>query len=245
MDNPQVSMNSKEKIYQSIDTILVPQGAEYQAVCRGLSGKKHHLPTVKAVPMTYQPLKEYLANWLASEDFRQRPSSGVLLLGLAGSLSAKYSIGTIVIYQTCLRAKASAQIEDRYASDQFLASRLNHCLACDLPSLTAINSDRFIGSVPDKLKLAQQYQADVVDMESAAAFEMLQKAKIPIVVIRAISDDMTQDVPVLNNVIDGKGKLSVLPLTLTLLTHPLAALRLIRGSQEGLNALEKFVNKLF
>jgi hypothetical protein len=38
-------------------TILVPQGAEYQAVCRGLNQVRGSKPTVVAIPMGVQPLR--------------------------------------------------------------------------------------------------------------------------------------------------------------------------------------------
>ena len=245
MDDPQLLVDAKEKIRQSIDTILVPQGAEYEAVCRGLRGKVPHLPTVRAIPMAYRPLKAHLANWLASDDFQQCPASGVLLLGLAGSLSPKYSVGELVIYQKCLKINTSGCPEGVYSSDMSLGSRVNKVMGSDLSSVTAINSDHFIGSIEDKTRLAQQYQADVVDMESAAAFSALEQAKIPIVVIRAISDDIGQNMPDLSGAINSKGELAFLPLGLKMLAHPLAALRLMQGSQKGLAALGKLVNKLF
>ena len=245
MDDPKIFDVFKEKIRQSIDTIIVPQGAEYQAVCKGLRGNKSHSPNVIAVPMTYEPLKDFLLNWLMSQLKQECHISGVLMLGLAGSLSQKYPIGEWVIYQQCLRLNPSTQQVETYLSDPTLSSMLRKVMGADLPWVTGINSDRFISSITDKIKLAQQYQADVVDMESAAAFAVFQEANIPMVVIRAISDDINQDMPDLGDVINTKGELATLPLVLRLLAHPFAGLRLIQGSQTGLKTLEQLVNKLF
>ena len=245
MDDPQLLADSKEKIRQSIDTILVPQGAEYQAVCKGLRGNQSNFPNVIAVPMTYEPLQDFLVNWLMSEAVQEHHISGVLMLGLAGSLSPKYPIGKLVIYQQCLRLNLSTQQVETYSSDGSLSSMLRKAMGAELSWVTGINSDRFIGSIADKIKLAQQYQADVVDMESTAAFAVFQKENIPITVIRAISDDIDHNMPDLGDAINAKGELAILPLALKLLANPSAALRLIRGSQKGLKALEKLVNDLF
>ncbi len=83
------------------DTILVPQGAEYQAVCRGLRGVTGCIPTVLPIPVGMQPLLQYLQQSAASREIQARKSR-VLVMGLCGSLSDRYAVGDIVLYQDCL-----------------------------------------------------------------------------------------------------------------------------------------------
>jgi len=84
-------------------TILVPQGAEYQAVCRGLNQVRGSKPTVVAIPMGVQPLRQYLQQLVGD-----RPTN-VLLMGLCGSLSPKYGVGDLVLYQSCPYRESSQE----------------------------------------------------------------------------------------------------------------------------------------
>ncbi|MBG1267203.1 phosphorylase, partial [Nostoc sp. WHI] len=84
-----------------IDTILVPQGAEYKAVCRGLSGITGSIPTVLPIPVGMKPLLKYLHASQGNEQFLAAKSR-VLIMGLCGSLSDRYTVGDIVLYEDCV-----------------------------------------------------------------------------------------------------------------------------------------------
>jgi len=94
-----------------INTILVPQGAEYQAVCRGLSPINAPQPQVIAIPIGCEPVTRYLAKWQKSEQFLTHPQPNILLMGLAGSLSPQYHLGDIVLYQDCVYPVISSPVE--------------------------------------------------------------------------------------------------------------------------------------
>ncbi len=83
-------------------TILVPQGAEYKAVCRGLSRVKPPIPLVVPIPVSPKPVTRYLERWQQAGHFLKYPKPKVLLMGLCGSLSPHYAIGDIVLYQDCV-----------------------------------------------------------------------------------------------------------------------------------------------
>ena len=81
----------------SINTIVVPQGAEYQAVCRGLA--KANLDTVQviAIPIGVK----YMAQVLSDYSEQINSSANVLIMGLCGSLSDSHHVGDSVLVKSC------------------------------------------------------------------------------------------------------------------------------------------------
>ncbi|WP_424100902.1 phosphorylase [Moorena producens] len=87
-----------------ITIILVPQGAEYQAICRGIkqiTGRPK--PMILSIPMGAELVTKYLETWLqTTTNFPEHSQPKVLLMGLCGSLSRNYSVGDIVVYNDCV-----------------------------------------------------------------------------------------------------------------------------------------------
>jgi len=213
--------------------ILVPQGAEYKAVCRGLGQTKKAIPQVLSIPVGMQPFTEYLQQW----DKQQSPSR-VLVMGLCGSLRQGYAVGDIVLYQHCTY-RGELQECDRTFTTQFY-SRLSHKFSV----VKGLTSDRIIWSATEKSSLAETSASDVVDMESFAAVKFFQQMGIAVAVLRVVSDDCQHDIPDLTAAISADGSLQTLPLAWGLIRQPLAATRLIRGSLHGLKVLEKVTQSL-
>lgn len=235
---------SRELIACNIDTIIVPRGAECLAVRWGLRGKTAPYPRILAVPMGYQPLNTYLETWLQSRSFLSQPPVGVLLLGLGGSLSPEYQIGGVTIYQGCTDAASTAGSQYRPCNPR-LTALLQAALAGEASLVQGLTGNRLVSSAREKAELARQYRAGVVDMESAAALAVLERAAIPVAVARTISDDCQQDLPNLAAAISPDGSLKPLPLGIAMLQRPAAAAQLIWGSLRGLQALENLVSKLY
>ena len=80
-----------------IDVIIVPQGAESQAVKKGLKNLKIQAPLIIAIPMGVKQIEETL---LKQKFWQARPKN-VLMMGLCGSLSPQHSVGDAVLYQDC------------------------------------------------------------------------------------------------------------------------------------------------
>ncbi|MGL6342830.1 MAG: hypothetical protein ACRC80_27285, partial [Waterburya sp.] len=92
----------------AIDTIVVPQGAEYQAVCRGLKQARRQKedlyqveqvknPEVVSIPIGMNNVQQVLADRV----FKVTKPQTVLIMGLCGSLVPQYSVGDAVLYQSC------------------------------------------------------------------------------------------------------------------------------------------------
>ena len=223
------------------DTVLVPQGAEYQAVKKGLQ-KAHSALQVLPIPVGFQAVTHTLYQGSLAEQFQQRSPQGIIILGLAGSLSPQLTKGQVVLYraiqslsgpQTRLGAWNLETVTD------FL-SRLNQPITL----VNALNSDRVITQAQEKFHLGETYQAQVVDMEGAALSQYGQKNQIPMVMLRVISDDVDQSLPDLSQVYNTQGDLQPWLLAKALFQQPLAGLNLITGSLFALNKLEQLATQL-
>lgn len=217
-------------------TILVPQGAEYQAVCRGLRRIKKP-PIVRPIPVGAAPVARYLKQLQQDHPFSAQ--SPVLLMGLCGGLTPGYPVAAGVLYQECV----SALTGKSFGCDRRLTEAIQQRLA--LPQVRGVTSDRVITTPIEKQQLAQQYQAEVVDMEGVAALEFLHAIGVAVAMVRVVSDGCHDAIPDLSAAFDEEGTLQPQRLASSFLKEPVAAFHLIRGSLSGLKALQKLVSDLF
>ncbi|MDZ8031364.1 phosphorylase [Nostoc sp. DedSLP04] len=217
-----------------INTILVPQGAEYKAVCRGLSGITASIPTIVAIPVGMKPLLKYLqqAQFLT-------PKSRVLIMGICGSLSDRYTVGDLVLYQNCIYQGKQQEC------DRTFTAQLHSSLSEKVSLVKSLTSDRVIWSAAEKRHLGKTLAADVVDMEGFTALEFFNAAGVSVAMLRVVSDDCQHNIPDLTPAINSDGSLNPFPLAIAMLRQPFAATRLIRGSLTALKVLEQVTNRLF
>jgi nucleoside phosphorylase len=201
--------------------ILVPRGAEYQAVLRGLARRDKRMgnlsvkTTATAIAI---PAGTAAKTWLAVEFSFENPAH-VLSLGLCGGLSDRTPVGTVVIYNA-----------------PELAQKLG------FKSVRGRTIDRVLCLAKEKRDLAQT--ADVVDMESQHIVTYCRRAGLGVRVIRVVSDDTSGDLPDISAAIDGTGHLRPWALMVAFGKDPIAAVRLIRGSLRALKRLELAVSQL-
>ena len=217
-----------------IDTIVVPQGAEYQAVCRGLQLADAEPIQIITIPIGTKNIGQILASY--SQQLAQ--SRRVLIMGLCGSLTESYNIGDGLLVKSCLNLESN-QIN----LDSGLTAMLQDILSVEV--VTGLTSDRIITQAKEKLMLSQQYPVSVVEMEGYGYVAQLQQQGISVAMLRVVSDGLTGDLPDLSNAIDHQGDLKVIPTAIAFLKQPIAAMRLIRGSLTGLKTLEQMTAKLF
>ncbi|MEH2128877.1 5'-methylthioadenosine/S-adenosylhomocysteine nucleosidase family protein [Nostoc sp.] len=217
-----------------INTILVPQGAEYKAVCRGLNSVTGSIPKVVPIPVGMKPLLKYL-----QQGQFLTPKSRVLIMGICGSLSDRYTVGDIVLYQDCVY---QTQLQE---CDRTFTTQLHSCLSEKVSLVNSLTSDRLIWSAPEKRHLGETLAADVVDMEGFTALEFFNAAGVSVAMLRVVSDDCQHNIPDLTPAINSDGSLNPLPLAIAMLRQPFAATRLIRGSLIALKVLEQVTNLLF
>jgi nucleoside phosphorylase len=216
----------------SIDTIVVPQGAEYQAVCRGLQQAKNEIQVI-SIPIGTKNVAGILANFSKQLNNSQR----VLIMGLCGSLDRLYRVGDVVLVQSC-------QDLDRHRVelDLELTAQIQTKLSVDL--VAGLTSDRLIFRAEEKLQLSQEYPVSVVDMEGYGYVTWLQQRGIAVAMLRVVSDDLGGNIPDLSSAIDPDGNLRMIPMAIAFGQQPVAAIRLIKGSLTGLKTLRQITTKL-
>ncbi|MGL5939989.1 MAG: phosphorylase [Waterburya sp.] len=235
----------------AINTIVVPQGAEYQAVCQGLKQARRQRaedrrqrgglnqveqvnnPQVVSIPIGINHVKKILEDRV----FKVTKPQTVLIIGLCGSLVPQYSVGDPVLYQSCWN------FDHEFLNlDTSLITMIQQKLAVDL--VTGLTSDRLIHQSKEKQKLSQQYPVSVVDMEGYGYIKELQQRGISVAMLRVVSDDLAGNIPDLTKAIDQDSNLQKLLMAIALLQQPVAATRLIKGSLTGLKILQQVTYQL-
>jgi len=211
--------------------ILVPKGAEYNSVCRGVKAATS-APLVLSVPVGVKALTQYLEN-----DFSLSPSR-VLIMGLCGSLSPKIKVRDVVLYENC---RYGGEVLE---CDRSFTSQLYNHLKTKVALVKSLTSNSVVYSASEKRSLAETYAAEVVDMEGFAALNVLSKRGISVAMLRVVSDDSQHDIPNLNSAIDDKGNLQPLLLAKEMITQPIAALNLIKGSLTALKLLQQVASEI-
>ncbi|MGJ5675692.1 MAG: nucleoside phosphorylase [Nostochopsis sp.] len=228
----------------SIQAILVCQGAEYQAVCRGLSRVNGYKPLVIPIPVGGKPVHTYLQKSQEIKEILNHPRSKVLVMGLCGSLQPRYQVGGIVLYTDCIYQKNTGEILVS-SCDSTLTASLQHDLQEKAAVVKAFTSDRMIWLSSEKRHLGQTLAADIVDMEGFAVLQFFQSTEVGVGMVRIVSDGCDRNLPNLNSTLNSDGSLQPLSLAIAMLKQPIAAMRLVRGALQGLQVLEEVTTCLF
>ncbi|AUT00334.1 phosphorylase [Nostoc sp. CENA543] len=223
-------------------TVLVPQGAEYGAVCRGLKRVTGDQPIVKFIPVGVQAVGEYLQQWSQTKDFENQVKAGILVVGLCGSLTQQYKVGDVVLYQNCLYQQQT--LECSHIVNLHIQSIVNSQQSI-VNIVKSLTSDRVICSATEKRYLGETMGVDVVDMEGFAVLDFFHHIGVEVAILRVVSDDCNYDIPDISTAINSDGSLNPLSLAWKFIRQPIAANRLIRGSLQGLKVLEQTMQLLF
>lgn len=223
------------------DTVLVPQGMEYKTVRQGIEKNQSKIQII-AIPVGIHPLTNFLEQWAQRPEFPDKKPQGLILMGLGGSLSKKYSVGDVIVYQKCGLMNDSQ--ENKGQCNQFLTEKVFKQLGNRTFIGEGITSDRVICAAQEKLLLGEKYQADVVDMEGYALLRWSQQLNIRVAMIRVISDNCQQDLPNLTEAFGEDGSLQPFILASQMLKNPSNSIHLIRSSLQSLRVLKEVANKI-
>ena len=219
----------REEIRSSlaIDAILVPQGAEFARVQRSCQSRipVYAIPAGAAVA-EYLPLLP-LGSW-------QR----VLVMGLCGSVDARYGIGDVVLYRATISISGQCLECDR----ELLAGLAR--VFPDKDPVLALTSPQVVFRSADKQQYRQQLGAVMVDMEGHPVQSILAERGIAVGMIRVVSDDSHHDLPDLSDAFDDRAHLQSWSLVKAVAREPVAGFRLVRGSLQALRVLEQVARQL-
>jgi nucleoside phosphorylase len=221
--------------------ILVPQGAEYQAILAAIK-KIAHSPVILPIPVGKLAVTKHLHDWRQNNpDFSP---NGVILMGLGGSLSAEFSLGQTVLLESCLNYQNN-QADQEKLSDRTLSDWVQQKLGKNIRRVQGLTSDRVITDASEKQELGKNFNRQVVEMEGWAVLKFFNELGMPATIIRVISDEVEQSLPDLSKIYNSQGKLNAIALTFALGKKPIAGYRLIVASLKSLKILNQITRKLF
>lgn len=119
-------------------------------------------------------------------------AQALISYGVAGGMAPGAGAGTLVLADTVLHG------DERFETDAAWRGAITDALAGAVP-LTAgalVGVDGMVATAEAKAALAQSSGAIACDMESHAVAAVAAEAGVPFLVVRAISDPHTHDVPV-------------------------------------------------
>jgi nucleoside phosphorylase len=148
--------------------VLVPQGAEHNAVRRGC-GKTSSV-VVRAIPIGILPV----TRWLDAQDIQ---ADRVVVMGLCGALDPSLTAGEAVVYRDC--RSPGGEVWPMGEGFEDLGR-----------SVRGVTSDRVLTTVQEKQAFVSL--GEVVDMEGSAIAQVFPGKTS---MLRVVSDDAAQDLP--------------------------------------------------
>jgi adenosylhomocysteine nucleosidase len=110
----------------------------------------------------------------------------VVSAGFSGALLDELKIGDIVVANSLVDEQGQAlEIDVGMPGDRAAGRHVGRLLM----------TDRIVRSVAEKRSLAERHQSIAVDMESLAVARVCRDAHVPCMAVRAISDDLSADLP--------------------------------------------------
>lgn len=150
--------------------------------------------------------------------------SVVISIGAAGALDPKIILGNCVVVKSILRISKNLQKEEKkFSCDEAFSQKALSCIKADSFSATegdCITTGAFIHLKEMKKRLFLTYNAQVIDMESAALAEVFCSEKIPFIGIRIISDTANRDVIDMNLLHETKRNSGIASLILHFIKNP-------------------------
>jgi adenosylhomocysteine nucleosidase len=137
-------------------------------------------------------------------------ATGVISFGLAGGLDPALPAGTLIVAN---EVAADGRI---WPTDMSLSAHLG-----GVTGHRCLGLDRVVVSQAEKHRLGQETGAATVDMESGAVAATANSMGMPFAVLRAICDPADRTLPPAALVtLDSAGRIAVVPLARSILTHP-------------------------
>ena len=169
----------------------------------------------------------------------------VINFGFAGSISKNLKNGDIVFIDKLFNEKKEKL--STLKLDKNLMRSLENSFKFFKGNLLTVN--KIVADKKEKLNLVEKFKSiSVIDMEAFYIKKELIKAKIPMISIKVIFDDLSFDIPLfIKDCIDDNGNLKILPFFIKLVLNPLIIFYLLKLNTKFLKSkkvLKDLVNNL-
>ncbi len=152
----------------------------------------------------------------------------VLSVGWAGALVEELTSGATYLASAVVDAQTGERFDVAQNGSQ---------------TLVLVSTAR-VAQAPEKNRLAAAYNGSMVDMESATVARLARMRGIPVLCLKAISDDLHELLPDFNLFIDARGHMRMAAFIAHVMVRPGywgALIRLGRGSAKGAETLASAV----
>jgi len=134
------------------------------------------------------------ARLLGGQSFNLMVSTGFACALIAADIGTLL-VGREVVYRGTHSENSRIEIFDMPGDERDLVMALIQTLVPTEHIGRFVSTDRIIGSAPEKRRFALSTQAIALDMESSALAAQAQRAQVPFVIIRSVSDLLDEDLP--------------------------------------------------
>ncbi len=162
--------------------------------------------------------------------------SWVLSVGFSGALSPGLKLGDIVMANSIVdTAGEELKVDVKMAAEPARGWHVGRI----------VTADEIVRTVSEKEQLARQTDALAVDLESLAVARLCAKSKMRFLAVRAISDDLTEDLPPeVISVFGGTGSLRAGAIAGALWKRPGSAKDMWRLRERAVTASERLASFL-
>ena len=169
----------------------------------------------------------------------------VINFGFAGSISKSFNNGDIVFIDKLFNEKKEKLSTLKFNKD--LLRNLENSFKFCKGNLLTVNN--IVANKEEKLNLVKKFKSiSVIDMEAFYIKKELLKAKIPMISIKVIFDDLSFDIPVsIKDCINDYGNLKTLNFFIRLVLNPLIIFDLLKLNTKFIKSkrvLKDLVNNL-
>jgi hypothetical protein len=157
------------------------------------------------------------------------PAGLIVVMGLCGALRGLRT-GDYAIFR---------DVTDEHGTYPFDRDLIDEMQAL-LPAAKLVHGctvDHVVTRAAERAALAAAYNADAVDMEGTHVARALAACGRACVIVRVVSDDLTYDLPPIEDAFNAEGAIRPLHLARAFATHPVAASRFIRDVRRALTSL--------
>jgi len=164
-----------------------------------------------------------------------RPDAAIVV-GMCGSLTSSIGESEVIVYTECLSSSGNSE---HIRCTRPLVEHITALLKAkniNCRSAVGVSTPRIATTKDEKLTLAKS-GAEVVDMESYEIVAAALQARLPVAVIRVVSDSLERPIPDFNSAVQDNGEINSVNLLKVFIGSPILTSRAFVASRRALRTL--------